>query len=564
MKKLAKRSLALLMSAVMTTGVFLVSMPKKETSVNADSSIKDVMYGEEMLSYLKSVSNKDNSPIIWFGSDGMNGGSGRWNVVGFDGTGVARDVNSGGMTILNQHAVMTGEYYYGGNVNGYVSSDLFWILDTVYSASNVERTALVQQSFSDDSGTDTARYWALSMREASGLALGLRNVTRPKGQEVIGSAWWTRSMVNGKQEAFVMYEGELVEMTTHNNKVGCRAAGIIDLSKIAFIKAPDAKDKYRESGFKSIEEYSGEEWVMTVFDQSYTTFSASLSKTELEPGGEVGITYSGGYPVENCGVSAILCDKDGNMLRYGSVDTTSSSGEVTMTLPSDLEDGDYVLKVFAESVEKTHNTSRCTNIVNIDIKVKEVIPPPGPVSNPQAEMAGKNKVTITWDEYEGVEGYLIYSEKAGKFGYVGMVKKGNPTTYTDTKALDTEINKYWIAAYVVDKSGKVIIRDIDPQEKPDAQSKGGCPAVTGLKATAQTGKVKLTWNASIDAEGYLVYGIRDNTAYTYIGMTTQGTTFTDTKASKTGWNFYWVFPYYKDGDKMIVGGTAKYVYGKAR
>ena len=49
------------------------------------------------------------------------------------------------------------------------------------------------------------------------------------------------------------------------------------------------------------------------------------------------------------------------------------------------------------------------------------------------------------------------------------------------------------------------------------------------------------------------------------GMTTQGTTFTDTKASKADYTFYWVFPYHKDASgNMIVGGTAKYTYGKAR
>ena len=48
------------------------------------------------------------------------------------------------------------------------------------------------------------------------------------------------------------------------------------------------------------------------------------------------------------------------------------------------------------------------------------------------------------------------------------------------------------------------------------------------------------------------------------GMTTQGTTFTDTKASKTDWTYYWVYPYHKNGGQMIVGGTAKYTYGKAK
>ena len=53
--------------------------------------------------------------------------------------------------------------------------------------------------------------------------------------------------------------------------------------------------------------------------------------------------------------------------------------------------------------------------------------------------------------------------------------------------------------------------------------------------------------------------------YHYIGMTTQGTTFSDVKASTEAYNFYWVFPFhYGSSGNMVVGGTAKYVYGKAR
>lgn len=48
-------------------------------------------------------------------------------------------------------------------------------------------------------------------------------------------------------------------------------------------------------------------------------------------------------------------------------------------------------------------------------------------------------------------------------------------------------------------------------------------------------------------------------------MTTKGTSYVDSRASKKEYNYYWVYPYHKDKNgKMIVGGTPKYVYGKAR
>ena len=187
-----------------------------------------------------------------------------------------------------------------------------------------------------------------------------------------------------------------------------------------------------------------------------------------------------------------------------------------------------------------------------------IIQAPAKVTGLKAESSGKNRVKLSWNEVEGAEGYLVYAQKDNKYGYVGMTTKG--TTFTDTKALDTDYNFYWVFAYVKDESGKMIPGGCEKY----VYAKGVCLAVTNLKASSVTGGVKLTWTASAGAEGYLVYGIHPNGSYGYIGMTTLGTTFTDKKASKTDWNFYWVFPYHKNGNTMVVGGTPKYVYGKAK
>ena len=186
-------------------------------------------------------------------------------------------------------------------------------------------------------------------------------------------------------------------------------------------------------------------------------------------------------------------------------------------------------------------------------------PSVGKVTGLKAVSAGRNKVKLTWNAVDGAVGYLVYAQKDKKYGYVGMTTQG--TTFTDTKALDTDYNYYWVFAYVKDVDGSMIPGGCEKY----VYAKGVCLAVTNLKASSGTGYVKLTWTASAGADGYLVYGIRPGGTYGYIGMTTRGTTFTDTKASKEDYTFYWVFPYHKDASgNMIVGGTAKYTYGKAR
>lgn len=171
------------------------------------------------------------------------------------------------------------------------------------------------------------------------------------------------------------------------------------------------------------------------------------------------------------------------------------------------------------------------------------------------------KVKLTWSEVKDAEGYLIYGIRGGgnKYGYIGMTSK---TSFVDVKALTSDYNYYWVFAYCKDENGKMYPGLTANYVYGKAQK---CAAVTDLKASSVKGGVKLTWTKSAGAEGYLVYGIHPGEKYGYIGMTTKGTTFTDKKASSTDWNFYWVFPYHTDSNgNKVVGGTPKYVYGKAK
>lgn len=183
---------------------------------------------------------------------------------------------------------------------------------------------------------------------------------------------------------------------------------------------------------------------------------------------------------------------------------------------------------------------------------------PSPVGNLKAVSTGKGKVKLTWTASANTDGYLIYAQKNGKYGYCGMTTMG--TAYTDNAALDTDYNFYWVFPYTKDGNGKMQPGGCTKY----VFAKGVCAAVTNLKAASVTGGVTLTWTKSADAEGYLIYGKTSSGVYGYRGMTS-GAAFTDKKASKNEYNFYWVFPYHiNESGKMIAGGTSQYIYGKAR
>ena len=183
------------------------------------------------------------------------------------------------------------------------------------------------------------------------------------------------------------------------------------------------------------------------------------------------------------------------------------------------------------------------------------------VKNLKAYSHGKKKTRLTWDKVNGAEGYLIYAQKNGNYGYCGMTTTG--TSFIDTKALDTDYNFYWVFPYIIDNSTQKKIPGSCPKY---VYAKGVIPAVQNLKASSVKNGVKLSWTKQTDAEGYLVYGQNgENFKYHFVGMTTKGTTFTDKKASKKDYNFYWIFPYHTNAEgKKIVGGTAPYTYGKAK
>ena len=182
------------------------------------------------------------------------------------------------------------------------------------------------------------------------------------------------------------------------------------------------------------------------------------------------------------------------------------------------------------------------------------------VTNVKAAAAGKNKVKVTWDKVSGATGYIVYARKNGKYAKLGVTAT---TNYTDTKALDNDYNFYFVYAYKKVTGDKIVTGKCQKY----AYAKGTCVAVTNLKASSVKGGVKLTWTKSAGADGYIVYGKKTNFKYGYIGMTTKNTatSYTDTKADKGNYNFYWVFPYHYDKNgKRVIGPICGYVYGRAK
>ena len=178
------------------------------------------------------------------------------------------------------------------------------------------------------------------------------------------------------------------------------------------------------------------------------------------------------------------------------------------------------------------------------------------VTTLSAKSAGVGKVVITWNQVNDVDGYLIYAKKDGQYAYCGMTTLG--TSYTDVKASMTDYNYYWVYPYVTDGNQKLIGKCSNY-----VYAKGTPLAVKELIAkSAGKNKVTISWKKNSDVNGYIIYKKNASTGkFEYLYMTTS-TTYTDTSASATDYNFYRIYPYVVNNGTRVLGTSNTYVYAK--
>lgn len=181
------------------------------------------------------------------------------------------------------------------------------------------------------------------------------------------------------------------------------------------------------------------------------------------------------------------------------------------------------------------------------------------VTGLKAQPYGREKVLLTWDAKANANGYLVYVQRGGNgtYGYLGMTYN---TYFLDKKAPGDTYSYYWVFPYNLDSTGKIVPGAVSNY----VYARGIIPSVTYIKGESVKSGARIIWSQQKDADGYLLYGIRYGKSYGYIGMTMGETVFVDKSAPRSGFSFYWVFPYYKDSAGCItIGEISKtYAYGK--
>ncbi len=239
------------------------------------------------------------------------------------------------------------------------------------------------------------------------------SVTRVKSG--VHSIWWLRTPGSSDNVGTANSSGSIDPFSKPNDYQGVSPAFNIKLSSVVLASAAEGGKDPGTRGFgtlNGITDYLGNEWKLTVLDESRNGFIASanpgavLSRAEGYTSWTVPVTYSNAKTgSEKEHVSVILSDGNGTALYYGYIATNSAQGTKSVTIPEGLEEGTYTLNVFSEEVNGDKKTDYAGPISTITLTVAESEQVKTPAFTPAGGTYIKaQKVTI----YSATNGAKIY------------------------------------------------------------------------------------------------------------------------------------------------------------
>ena len=184
----------------------------------------------------------------------------------------------------------------------------------------------------------------------------------------------------------------------------------------------------------------------------------------------------------------------------------------------------------------------------------EVLDRIGTVSGFKTSAISSTAVKLTWNKVSGAQGYIVYKYDNAKKTWVRVAKTTTTAnTYTVSKLASGTSYKFAVKAYKT-VNGK----EITSSSFPTVTTTTLLPTVTGFKTSAiSSAAVKLTWNKTAGAQGYIVYKY-DNAKKTWVRVAktkTTANTYTVSKlASGTSYKFA-VKPYKTVNGKEITSSS---------
>ena len=449
-----KRLISIMLALCMVLCLVPTSVFAEEVGAEGSAAIQ---LGADAISVLSKNVNTATAPTVYFGQNHDNNPA-AWRVIGYDGS----DVTSAQGDITLLAAGNMGVVKFADTIanNKYAPSNLKTAIDalakklTTKENAAVKKRTLASGSYDGENTdcvagaqVDNAVFWPLSTVEASAVNNDLR-IADKEHTKWASSYWWLRSPGSSAYVVAVVKGNGSVSCAGHSlgTEIGVRPAFNLNLNSVLFASAAAGG---KPDGFKAVPEYTGNEWKLTIKDSSRKIY-ASAAKTNLKAGETLSVEYFGATNIgENEYISAMIADSAGNILYYGRVahNNQSQSGTANVTVPSDLADGSYTLKLFSEQCNGDYKTDYAGEFRNISFTVKNKV-------NEQFTLTpgGTYYFDLSGASIPGtVNGNLPDSTlHYVPFTYAGTVDAYKLTTAMETTEEYAQNNKYAHSLFVAD------------------------------------------------------------------------------------------------------------------
>ncbi|MBU5435473.1 S-layer homology domain-containing protein [Pseudoflavonifractor sp. MSJ-37] len=181
--------------------------------------------------------------------------------------------------------------------------------------------------------------------------------------------WWLRSPHRDYDAAGMVNASGDVGAYWVNDTNAARPAFNLKPDPVLLVSAA-VGGKGAVDGIFKIPEYSGNEWKLTLLDDT-RTFKVTETAAVGKPGGTVTLNFSGARTGRNEYISVIIEGESG-VTHYGRImKPTATDRQLSFTIPYDLASGNYNLYVFSEQYNGDHKTDYASRFQKVVLTVEE-------------------------------------------------------------------------------------------------------------------------------------------------------------------------------------------------
>ena len=450
-----KRILSILVICCMILGL----LPTTAFADN-DSVKKAIQLGTSGISGYDSTNSSYD--YIHFGT--WNNSTVKWRVLDTK-TNMANAQKGDGFFLLSDALLGTGEYGgvefdyttpYTNEWKGSRAQD--WCNDFyTRNFSTTEQKAVLATSKSDalygmyydtsDNILDGDKVFFLSAEEAENAAYGFTDDNARianYGDSAVG--WWLRSprRMNPDSAGTVNENGAVIgEWVNQTN--AARPAFNLKPDSVLLVTAA-VGGKGTADGMLKIPEYSGDEWKLTLLDDT-RTFKVTETTAAGKPGGTVTLNFSNPRTGLNEYISAIIEGENGAVYYGRIMKPTAIDRQLSFTLPHDLASGNYKLHVFSEQCNGDYQTDYASRFQTVELTVEEAATEQfalTPGGTYYFDLSGENIPGTINDDLPDKSMHYV------PFTYAGAVDAYKLTSEMATTEEHAEKNKYLHSLFVAD------------------------------------------------------------------------------------------------------------------